>query len=247
MEDAMNFNNSEKSIMKFDHFKSFTMLFRLIELCFGLLWLSWTSTRLPLLIQISCDYLRLAFSFFISPLFIFLLGNFIVLTLLLKSGRLSGQSPITCHAAEETKIYNSLIQNTHDYSMKVTSANSDSVTEPPEIVYQDKQTISDTSTLVAPNLEDSRTTGFEQRVPRKRTRSDELNVEKSGEESCGKLQRTVTEKCRKVTDPSNAPTDTALDVENLSNEEFQRAIEDFIAKQIKFHQEEKLDIVLQSS
>nr|GLL19200.1 uncharacterized protein LOC109168363 [Ipomoea trifida] len=247
MEDAMNFNNSEKSIMKFDHFKSFTMLFRLIELCFGLVCLSWSSTRLPILIQISCDYLRLAFSFVISPLFIFLLGNFIVLTLLLKSGRLSGQSPITCHA-EETKIYNSLIQNSHnDYSMKVASGNSDTVTEPAGIVYQDKQTISETTALIAPNLEGSQTTGFEPRVPLKRTRSNELNVEKSGEESCGKLQRTVTEKCRKVTDLSNAPTETSLDVENLSNEEFQRAIEAFIAKQIKFHQEEKLDIVLQSS
>lgn len=243
----MNFNNFEKSIMKFDHFKSFTMLLRLIELCFGLVWLSWSSTRLPLLIQISCDYFRLAFSFIISPLFIFLLSNFIVLTLLLKSGRLSGQSPITCDA-EETKIYNSLIQNSDDFSMKVASGNSDSVAEPAEIVFQDKQTISETSALVASDLEGSGTTDFEPRAPPRRTRSsEELQVEKPGEESCGKLQRTVTEKCRKVTDPSDDPTETALDVENLSNEEFQRAIEAFIAKQIRFHQEEKLDIVLQSS
>lgn len=59
-------------------------------------------------------------------------------------------------------------------------------------------------------------------------RSQSENFRRKG--SAKELRRSETERRRRV-------------VEEQSNEEFQRSIEEFIAKQVKFHQEEKLAIV----
>nr|GMD39681.1 uncharacterized protein LOC109172462 [Ipomoea batatas] len=74
----------------------------------------------------------------------------------------------------------------------------------------------------------------------KRTQSEKFSVDKVATENRGELRRSEREKCRRVADPVDIPAETAYTVDELSNEEFNRTIEDFIAKQIKFHQEEKM-------
>lgn len=239
--EALNFHAVQRSVLRFDNLKTVAKLFRLIELCFALFLLAWSSFRLPFAVKISGEYFRLVLSFSISPLFIFVVSNFIVLTLLLKSGGLSAQPPIACNDGE-TEFYESLMEGTV-CCVNLTCETSAPVPKPDEIAFQDKRTI------FVQNRESSRTgeaAGLEVKPPPKRTQSEKFRVDKVETENRGKLRRSETEKCRRVADPVNIPAETAYTVDELSNEEFQRAIEDFIAKQIKFHQEEKVAIVLHS-
>ncbi|XP_042022995.1 uncharacterized protein LOC121770311 [Salvia splendens] len=93
-----------------------------------------------------------------------------------------------------------------------------------EIVYEDKQTIFEVTRVRA----------------HRRSRSANFRRERSGGNCERQLRRSETELRRRVEEKKAA----AAVVDKLSNEDFQRAIEAFIAKQIKFHQDEKLTIVL---
>ncbi|XP_070035764.1 uncharacterized protein [Nicotiana tomentosiformis] len=220
---------------------------RIVELCFVLLLLSWISTRLPFAVKISGEYFRQLIGVLLSPCFIFILCNFIVLTLLLKSGGLfSGDYSSTFRNVDETELYDSFLKKSEF------SSNFSSEKEDVEIVYEDKQMIFEKSSV---KNEDSRGSdeepemakvkAMESKGPIRRTQSENLD-RKSVEEICVKFRRPETEKCVKVENSGEVSpsTETAYGVDGLSNEE--KAIEKFIAKQVKFHQQEKLAIVLHS-
>ncbi|KAL3527132.1 hypothetical protein ACH5RR_011788 [Cinchona calisaya] len=255
--EALHFDNakSEKStsILPYTHFKSIAKLFRIVELCLGLVFLSWTYTRLPFAVKISGEYLRHLVTVILSPLFIFLLCNFLVLTLLFKSGRiLSGpQSPALI--ISETDLYEEFVEISDN------CMNFMNLISPPEVVeFEDKQTIFEVSkTFKVQKFSDA--SGVAEAVTDKpsemkaystsQSENFDLKMEFFDEEdnsSRGKLIRSETEKCRKVANPGEIPAETLYIFDELSNEEFQQAIDAFIAKQIKFHREEKLAIVLHS-
>lgn len=107
------------------------------------------------------------------------------------------------------------------------------VPEPERIVYQDKSNLS--------GLENTETidAAFSEKVLR-RSQSEKMKVvcsEKKGR----KLRRSETERCQKLVRSGDKISPEVVD--ELSNEEFQRTIEAFIAKQVKFHHEEKFAIV----
>ncbi|KAJ8545803.1 hypothetical protein K7X08_018386 [Anisodus acutangulus] len=224
-------------ILIFHSFKSVAKLFRIAELCLGVFVLLWSSTRLPFAVKISGEYFRQLISVILSPLFIFLLSNVIVLTLFLKSGRLSGDSSTVCSTAE-TELYDSFVEK-EDYSGNLNS--SPAPERRKETVYQDKQTILEVN--ARKETETVTEKAIYSQIPR-RTKSEKFE-RGSNKEIYGKLRRSETEMCRKI-DNSGDSSETVYPVDELSNEEFQKAIEDFIARQIKFHQEEKLAIVLHS-
>ncbi|CAN4080110.1 unnamed protein product [Withania somnifera] len=228
-------------ILIFHSFKSVAKLFRILELCVGVFVLLWSSTRLPFAVKISGEYFRKLISIILSPLFIFLISNLIVLTLFFKSGRFSGDSSTLCNTAE-TELYDSFVAK-EDCSGNFIAGNNSSEPAREETVYQDKRTILEVN---APAISESETViekDFCSQIPR-RTKSEKFE-RASNKEIYGKLRRSETEMCRK-NDSSGDPSETLYPVDELSNEEFQKAIEDFIARQIKFHQEEKLAIVLHS-
>ncbi|KAM0001687.1 hypothetical protein Hdeb2414_s0363g00877321 [Helianthus debilis subsp. tardiflorus] len=233
---------SEKNntILQYRRFKKIAKLFRLVELLSAVVLLSWISTRLPFVIKLSGEYFRQLLSIIVSPLFIFLIGNVIVLTLVLKSGQLTG------NFSTGTDLYEEIVNNEVP-----------PVDLPEEIVYQDKQIISEenikpitrncceeneieTSESVNKVLDDS-VSDLDLKVYR-RSESEKLKKSECSEKVYGKLRRSETEVgCRKVEAPVEKPVVNVVD--ELSNEEFQRRIEGFIARQVRFHQEEKLSIV----
>lgn len=266
--DAYEFHNlnPEKSnaILLYNNLKCVTKLLRIVEICLGLVLLSWTSTRLPFAVKISVDYFRQLIAIMISPLFTFLLCNVIVVTLLIKGGRrFVGQSSAVVEI--DADFYEGFIETGDDVTA---STNADiSPVNSDEIVYQDKETIFEEISNTAVQIGDFETpedlkAAFEvgkadavSEVPEmkdlRRSKSEKLKmenieVEVEEEESDGKLRRSETEKWRKVANPGEIPEETLYIFDELSNEEFQKTIEEFIAKQIKFHQEEKLAIVLSS-
>lgn len=121
------------------------------------------------------------------------------------------------------EFYEEFIKNSDD-STQFSQECVSQAPEPEEILYQDKQSIYEVRT----NID-------------RRSQSETWKKEENlSEDICEKqLRPSETDKCRKVVNPGEVLDETVV-VDELSNEEFQRAIEDFIAKQIKFHQEEKL-------
>ncbi|KAL3377984.1 hypothetical protein AABB24_004087 [Solanum stoloniferum] len=248
--DAFDFGTEKmenRVILIFHSFKSVAKLFRIVELCVGVFVLLWSSTRLPFVVKISGEYFRQLISIILSPLFIFLISNIIVLTLFFKSGRFNGDSS-TISNNTETELYDSFIEK-EECSGNFTAGNSSSAPACEQTVYQDKQTILEVNAQTISESDGSEETetetekDFYSQIPR-RTKSAKFE-RGSNKEIYGKLRRSETEMYRKI-DNSVDPSETVYPVDELSNEEFQKAIEDFIARQIKFHQEEKLAIVLHS-
>ncbi|MCD9646339.1 hypothetical protein HAX54_036105 [Datura stramonium] len=231
--------------------KCVAKVFRFVEFCFVLLLLLWISTHLPFAVRISGEYFRQIVGVILSHVFIFILCNFIILTLFFKSGHHSGDSS-TFRNVAGAELYDSFLENA-EFSTDFSSGNSSLVpeSEAQETVYEDKQMIFEESTEInqeqcgsgKPETVTNKAL-MKPKVPR-RTQSEKLDKE-NVEVISVKLRRSETEKCRKVTNSGDVSPETAHEVDELSNEEFQKAIENFIAKQTKFHQQEKLAIVLHS-
>ncbi|XP_031094327.1 uncharacterized protein LOC115998810 [Ipomoea triloba] len=253
-------NLVEKSYLKFDQFKNVVKLFRVMELCFGLVFLSWTSARLPSALKISGYYFRQVLTMMISPLFIFIVSNFIVVILLLNSSLVYQNTSID----DETKLCKSLTESSiHCGKLSEIFA---PVPAPDEIVFQDKRTISEVianreSDREMETVTDVKCCSEQEASPvRIQTENSKDAVES---ESCEEspltaeieiyqtpsnpetvdeltneeLAPTEIENFRRLSNPDDATEEETVD--ELTNEEFQRAIEAFIAKQIKFHREER--------
>ncbi|KAL2552799.1 hypothetical protein Fot_06418 [Forsythia ovata] len=242
--DALNFENGkvEKSytVSRFHHLRNITKLFRIIDFRFLLIFLTWASTHVPFVVRISGEYFRQLMTIVISPLFIFIISNIIVLTLLFQSGFLF---PQCSQINNETKgdLYEGFIINS-DYCTNLAHEIPFLVHEQEDIVYQDKQTIFEEK-KVGQNMK-----FVEGLKVHRRSQSESSKKKKSLEVDnfMNQLRRSKTEKCWKVINSGKTPAETVFVVDEMSNEEFQRAIEDFIAKQIKFHREEKLSVVISS-
>lgn len=258
--DSLKSEKATAAILRHDHFKSIAKLFRILEIFLGLVFFSWTSTRLPFAVKISGDYFRHFVSIIITPLFIFLICNLIVLILLFKAGNIFSGAHYTCNISSE--FYEGFIKNGDNSIINLTDAISSPVPESIQIEYQDKQTIFQVTNgrTVISNEKSLDVSEFADRSPivpetisesksYRRSQSEHLDLNRESlekEENHGKLRRLGTEKCRKIANPGEVPEETVYVFDELSNEEFQKTIEAFIAKQIKFHQEEKLAIVLHS-
>lgn len=241
----------DNAMLQYRRFRKIAKLFRFVELFLAVVLLSWISTRLPFVIRISGEYFRQLLAIIVSPLFIFLIGNVIVLTLVVKSGQLTGNFSVVDVAG--TELYEEIVNNvTEDVPP---------VLEPEEIVYQDKRIISEVNTKPITSycseeneIKISEATNkpsvnsypdLDLKVYR-RSQSDNLMKKEccvEPDKVYGKLKRSETEiGHRKVVTPVEEKTVVNV-VDELSNEEFQRRIEGFIARQVRFHQEEKLSIV----
>lgn len=220
----------------FRRMQSVAKLFRFVELCILLLFLSWLSTRLPFAVRISGEYFRRFSVLILSPASIFLVGNAIVVTLLAKSGLFSPES--------SSPIDNAVVS----FYDELRSEISDEIISPPavdeEIVYQDKQMICVENTKIAIDHHPKASDNEEDEVKASYRRSQSENLRRESEEmkmNNQKLRRSETDIRRK---DFAGGEDDANDDDVMSNEEFQRTIEDFIARQVRFHREERLAVVL---
>lgn len=246
--DALNIDNGkvEKSnvMSRFVHLKNVTKLFRIIEFRFLLIFLTWVSAHVPFFVKISAEYARQLMTIVFSPLFIFILSNIIVVTLLFQSSCFfpryyQEQNEIDIYLYEEFILNN-------DYYMNFTYETPFPVQEPDEnIVYLDKQTILEEKKYGENMKFVEALEGL--KVHRRSQSESTIEGKTLGVDNCKKqFRRLETEKCWKVINSDETLAETVYMVDEMNNEEFQRAIEDFIAKQIKFHHEEKLSVVISS-
>ncbi|KAM4128682.1 hypothetical protein ACJW30_02G185200 [Castanea mollissima] len=211
-------------------------LFRYAEICLAVVLFSWTFTRLPFAVKLSGEYFRQLSAFVSSPLFVFVLCNIIIFTLIVKSGYFSAQKPVADNA--ETEIYEEILKHGCDSTEQPSETDPSVETEPLGlVVYQDKQMVFEEKKST---LRGEAEMGSDSKVCR-RTQSEKFERE-SSKKPREKLRRSETEKYMKV-----AQSDENLAEEEypkLSDEEFQRTVEAFIAKQSKFHRQESFAIVV---
>ncbi|XP_050383315.1 uncharacterized protein LOC126800075 [Argentina anserina] len=237
------------AMRRYNRLLTIARLFRLAELFVAAIFLSWTFTRLPFALRISRDYVRLLSGVVSSPLFVFLVCNAIIASLFAKSRQVATAATSDPNIDVETaQLYDQFADNC---GRKMTNSGEDVVSSvKEEVVYQDKQIISEVN-VVDPKPEASSDSGMESDLDSglqftkaiRRTQS-----EKFERAVPAKLKRSDTDNCRKMLRSGEETVPEDFDPENdLSNEEFQRAIEAFIEKQKKFrHQEESLAIVHQN-
>ncbi|OVA08751.1 hypothetical protein BVC80_551g57 [Macleaya cordata] len=242
------------AMKRYNRLQKIGNFFRIFEVCVALILFSWFSTRLPTAVQISEKYFRDLCVIVVSPRFVFFLGNAIILTLFVKSGKFSGDESAPNN--DGNHLYDEFVKKSETKQRNCTD-----ISPPPpyvaaqeEIVYQDKQTVYEENTVPAhtykPTVTDhsstntSRTTTEEPKIYR-RSQSDISKPQVNGKPR-RELRRSETEKCRKFDTPAGEETaEMSYSEKVMSNEEFRRTIEEFIAKQVKFHREESMAIVLQ--
>ncbi|KAG2720116.1 hypothetical protein I3760_02G021200 [Carya illinoinensis] len=145
----------------------------------------------------------------------------------------------------DTELYEKFIKNSDD-STKPESETDPPVHAPEVIEYQDKQIICEVNrTARADDSQKYSDKGTDLMHPKacQRTQSEKLEGEGS-EKYAGKLRRTETEKCLKAANSEENRPENPCPEDEMSNEDFQRTIEAFIAKQRKFRRQESLPIVV---
>ncbi|CAI0392371.1 unnamed protein product [Linum tenue] len=204
--------------------------------------------RLPAAVQISGGFLLRLAGVVQSPLFVFLFCNAIIVTLMLKSARF----PAADNADGEDLVGN-LVENADGRCLSRTTVPA-TEEEEEEVVFQDKEVVNAVASAVvecqADEIDSKNEVNFfyssdsdseseaENRKVFRRTRSENLQ-RKRGDMTKKKLQRSETEKSRKTDEGGGVGED------ELSDEEFQRAVEDFIAKNLRFRREETMAVVVQ--
>ncbi|KAG6619775.1 hypothetical protein I3842_Q082300 [Carya illinoinensis] len=221
-------------------------LFRYAELCLAVVLISWAFTRVPFALKISAEYFWKLSGFVVSHVFIFMLCNVIIVTLIAKSGRFSGQNP-TGHS-DETELFEEFIKHVSGGSTEPQPETRTPAHDQDVIVYHDKQIICEVNRTARKDEDKTETDSDTDIVhvhPKayRRTQSEKIKRQ-SQEKSRGELRRSDTEKCRKGASSDEKPQESQYPEDKLSNEEFQRTIDAFIAKHWKFHSEESLPIVL---
>ncbi|KAL8118053.1 uncharacterized protein LOC141689899 [Apium graveolens] len=244
---AFDFDNlkteKQSAMLRYRRLRNLAKLFRILEICLLLIFISWISSRIPFILKISKVYFRQFISIITNPFFIFVLSNVIVLTLLIKSGQFTSSSSFT--EKSDTNPYSEFTNNI-EINDNLKAENQSAVSEE-EVVYQDKEIVGEINTVESKScyesiaevkLQPGELSIVDQKVLH---RSQSENLKPDISEKPGKeLRRSESEMCPKN---ERSGESTAEIVEELSNEEFQRAIEAYIEKQLMFHKQEKFSIV----
>ncbi|XP_028774615.1 uncharacterized protein LOC114731577 [Neltuma alba] len=224
---------------------------RLLQLCASLLLLCWILSRLSSALQISRLYFHSLAALIASPLFVFFISNAIIATLFANSRRIIGHNSGARNA--EMELFREFAKRNADHAELPSEVDTDQSRVAEQIDCQDKQIVSDDTTArtFRDRVEfDTRTdtdsvAELESDCPKVYRRSQSENsTGASRKEVTRNLRRSETEKCREMARHCENPLENLYSHDKLSNEEFQRTIEAFIAKQMRFLREESLAIVV---
>lgn len=207
-----------------------TTLFRFIEFCIFFVIISRVSTQLPLNFKLSTEYFKGLGVTLISPLFVFVLGNAIVIILFLKSGQSSTEDGSTnnvkmdeykqkCWMNKEAYCEQIKKQSIHvqkAYCEQSKKQRKQRIVVERQVEMKIHRSHSDNSLCLS----------HDEKKPRK------------------KLTRSATVGCRKVINtnsvkPTMTMTTTSYPEDEMSNEEFRKTVENFIARQQRSLREEE--------
>ncbi|KAJ6740048.1 TRANSMEMBRANE PROTEIN [Salix purpurea] len=257
------------AMLKYNSLQAFTKVFRLLEFCLAFVLFLWIFNKLPFAVKIFGEFFRRLAGIIASPLFVFLLSNGIIATLIAKSGRFSGEY----HGADnaETQLYEELIKNTdsnrncpkpfltenpnlllsHAATATATTTEMETTSKEEGVVFQEKHVIisgEKASTRTRENGDEDHAPDAEiysdsdsdcKNIKIRRTKSEKMERKNYVKEKKQLLRRSETE--------LGSGEENLLCRENeLSDEEFQRAIDEFIARHLMFRRKESMSVVVQN-
>lgn len=212
----------ETAIRRYRRLRKIAKLFHILLEAFAfLLFLSWSSARLPAAARFSGDFLRRLASVILSPRFVFLLSNAIVVVLFAKSRHLASSAD-----GSDGDLYDQFLESRRRIAFS-TPPPLPTSTSPEEVVFEDKAVCMETRPC-----QRSRSGKIERRRRSLQLRRVESDVGPNGEKPPPLPPAAAT---AQVKEESETSSDDA--------EEFRRTIEAFIAKQMRFHREESMAIV----
>lgn len=194
-----------KAMRRYRRFRQIAGVFRCVEFFVGFLLLAWLSLRLPLVLKLSGEFLRQLAAVVASPIFVFLVGNAIVITLYANSRHFSGGAG--------DQLYDEFVKSSECRGAARAEA-------PPEVV-EDKAVCEE---------------GEASNVRKEFRRSKSEVATAPAAERMQRLRRSETNAAGRGRRPSYSEAE-------MSVEEFNRTIEQFIAKQLKFQREESMAVV----
>ncbi|KAK7312323.1 hypothetical protein VNO77_36101 [Canavalia gladiata] len=238
--DSFSFNNlqSEKAnaILKHRKLRRVASLLRLVEVCAVLIFISRFSLQLPVAVRSSSEYFRDLSLFMNSPRFVFLIGNLIIITLFAQSGQFSAQA--SRRNVQEPDLYQELVQNSTNRRIKTEDEienrrilESDAVAD-----YSKKNLRIDAAK--SKRLEKQRVKTEEVNIGLEKKEKDyrRCHTEILSEKRRRLLRRCDTENNRKNIE--GEPARISYPQDDMSNEEFRRTVEAFIARQQRIRREE---------
>ncbi|XP_010432398.1 PREDICTED: uncharacterized protein LOC104716679 [Camelina sativa] len=204
-----------RGILNFQAIRSFTSLFRMIELLFLLILISKLSFPS---VKLSGEIFKEAAVFLVSPRFVFFVGNAIVITLFAKSGRYSSSShePLkTTTEAASNDLYQEFVHKSEKKRSEVYDTKTEQLKKP--------------SGVKRVNFERSQSQkAFEAVQPLESTNGGKV------------MKRYVSEKNLRICDSDKKVVVRVKKPEDgMSNEQFRTKIEAFIARQKRIQKDEE--------
>ncbi|KAH0783678.1 hypothetical protein KY290_003276 [Solanum tuberosum] len=209
-----------------------TTLFRFIEFCVFFSIISRFSTQLPLNFNLSTDYFKGLGVTLISPRFVFVLGNIIVIILFF----ISGQSSTKDGSTNNVKI------DMYDEFKQKCSMNKEIYCEQSK-----KQSIALEEAYCEQSKKQRKL--LERQLEKKiyRSHSDNsLSLSHDEKKPRKKLTRSATVRSRKVDSvkPTMTKTTTSYPEDEMTNDEFRKTVENFIARQQRFLRDQEFSAVV---
>ncbi|XP_022725079.1 uncharacterized protein LOC111281680 [Durio zibethinus] len=210
------------AILKHRHLCKIANLFRFVEVCVVLVLISRFTTHLPVAVKNSGEYFRGFSVVLVSPHFVFILGNAIIITLFAKAGQFSAQD-----STSGTDLYEEFVEKSeksqaiHRYEIEKQSKKS--VTEEKIIVH----TYNGTKNY-------------------KKTQSENLKRVNCNK-ACQQLRTLESEKYRKPNESDKKMVKNSNPEDGMSSEQFRNTVEAFIARQKKLLGEEEYSVIWKGS
>ncbi|EHA8591465.1 hypothetical protein COCNU_scaffold058515G000010 [Cocos nucifera] len=213
----------ETAMRRYRRLRKIAKLFHLLLEAFAaLLFLSWSSARLPAAARFSVDFLRRLAAVILSSRFVFLLGNAIVLVLFAKSRHLASSAD-----GSDGDLYDQFIESRRRIGFSPPPPPPPTVASPEEVGFEDKAVCLETR-------------------PCRRSRSEKIERRRRSLE-LRRVESDVGPNREKPPPPPPAAATAEVKEEGETSaddaEEFRRTIEAFIAKQVRFHREESMAVV----
>ncbi|XP_022763237.1 uncharacterized protein LOC111308848 [Durio zibethinus] len=216
-----------KAILKHRQLCNIANLLRFIEVCVVLVLISRFTTQLPVAVKNSGEYFRGLSVVLVSPCFVFIVGNAIVITLFAKAGQFSAQDSASKRSG--TDLYEEFVKKS-EKSHAIHRC---------ETEYREKQ---------------SEKTGGEKKIVslNVRTPKGTKNYRKSQSENlkrvncnkaCHQLRRSESENYRKDNDSDEKMVKSSYPEDGMSNEQFRKTVEAFIARQKILLREEEYSMI----
>ncbi|XVE66993.1 hypothetical protein DITRI_Ditri08aG0124800 [Diplodiscus trichospermus] len=206
------------AILKHRQLCKIAKLIRFVEVCVVLVLISRFTTQLPVAVKSSGEYFRGLSVVLVSPRFVFIVGNAIVITLFAKAGQFSAHGSASKTSA--TDLYEEFVEN----SEKIRAVHRH------EIEYREKQS----KKIV--HATSKGTKNF------RRSQSENLN-----RLTCNKahqqLRRLKSEEYRKNNDSDEKMVKNPYPEDGMSSEQFRNTVEAFIARQKKLLIEEEYSVI----